>query len=74
MAIPQKKQKNPGVAAPKKELAYYLTVFKIENHSTWRSFLGGNIDVFAGQVEAFTKVTEKKTYRVDRISGEIKEI
>ena len=56
--------------------AYYLTLFKIEGHETWRGHYGRNSDAF--DVEWSTgirpKVTARKLFRIDRISGDIKEL
>lgn len=60
-----------------KELAYYLTLFKIEGHETWHSELSKHRDGFdenrrkQGLIQALPKVTDKKVFRVDRITGEI---
>ncbi len=58
----------------KKELVYYLTLFKIEGHSTWRASL--KIDIHAFDAEWTKginppKITEKKLFKVNRITGEI---
>lgn len=55
-----------------KELAYYVTMFKIEGHTTWRAHLCGHKDGFTRQVENDkAKVTEKNVLRIDRITGQI---
>jgi hypothetical protein len=56
---------------PKKELAYYLTIFKTKGHSTWRAHFSGSLDDFNAQAKQ-TTVTEKKHYRIDRLTSEIK--
>ena len=55
--------------APKKDLAYYLTLFKIKGHSTWRAHLAQNKDGFVEQVQKSTTVTEYQTIRIDRVTG-----
>ena len=59
-----------------KDKAYYLTLFKIEGHETYRAHLAGNLEAF--EVEwskgAHPKVTEKVVKRVDRITGVIQDI
>ena len=61
-----------------KELAYYLTVFKIEGHETWRGHLGGSVGAFGVQLKnndgKHPKVTAKKVYRIDRINGALEEL
>ena len=59
---------------PKKELAYYLTLYKIEGHETWRANLQANKDGFDKQWNSQTqgkvpKITDKNVIRVDRITG-----
>ncbi len=64
-----------------KELAYYLTMFKIEGHDTWRVSVGGDtsafkrslIEVHPGGGKA-PKVTAKKLFRIDRITGALEEL
>lgn len=58
---------------PKREMKYFLTVFKIEGHQTWRASLSSDKNGFKDTVEEHAKVTEKKTIIVDRITGEFKE-
>lgn len=70
-----KEKHQPGEG---KDMAYYLTLFKIEGHSTWRSHVSGKKDGFdhewsVGEIH-HPKVTERKTLRIDRITGEFKEI
>ena len=57
----------------KKEPAYYLTIFKIEGHQTYRSDLSGYKEGFIEKTQSkgFPKVTEFKTYRIDRLTGEM---
>ena len=60
---------------PQKELAYYLTMFKVEGHSTWRAHLAQSKEGFADdQKKNWGKhaptVTETMVMRVDRITGQ----
>ncbi len=59
-----------------KELAYYLTVFKIEGHETWRASMGGYAGAFSESLKTgnHPKVTAKKLYRIDRITGALEEL
>lgn len=60
-----------GLADP----SYYLTLFKLEGHETWRAFLGTYPDSFEKQLQKETpKVTEKNVLKIDRINGTIKPI
>lgn len=68
MAQDKKKNNKP------KDLAYYLTMFKIEGHETWRVQLHPTPEGFAAEIAKainMPKVTEKKVHRIDRITGEI---
>lgn len=63
------------------DLAYYMTMFKIEGHETWRINVGGTPESFRKSIlTAFPgggkipKITAKKIYRVDRMTGEIEEL
>ena len=65
----------------KKELAYYLTLFKIEGHETWRSALKSDKLGFDREVEIQSKsnqsyptITDKKVYRIDRMTGEVSQV
>ena len=59
--------------ANSKELFYFLTLFKIKGHSTWRTDLSQTKDSFEVRVAKMTTVTEKKVYRIDRITGVMNE-
>lgn len=63
------KKRQPQREAPK-DLGYYLTLFKLEGHTTWRAHLSGGKDDFEKQKQAtWPKVTEKNVIRIDRIAG-----
>lgn len=63
-------QKRQRGAETKKDLSYYLTLFKIEGHTTWRAHLAADPQGFAKQCQpGMPKITEKKTVRIDRITG-----
>lgn len=58
-------------------LKYYLTLFRIEGHQTYRSHLGGTENSHQQSVVGagnHPKVTEKKVFVIDRITGEVKEL
>lgn len=58
-----------------KDLGYYVTLFKIEGHSTFRAHLhsdAGGFDREWSQGGTRPKITEKRVYRIDRITGEWK--
>ena len=48
-----------------KDLAYYFTLFKLKGHTTWRMTLEKHLPQHA---------TERRKYRVDRVTGEVTEI
>ncbi len=59
--------------------AYYLTLFTLEGHQTWRASLKMSKDGFAKEwdsTQSFNggkkpKITEKHTIRIDRLTGQI---
>lgn len=58
----------------KKEIAYYLTLFTLEGHTTWRAHLGGTMDAFEIEQKNWSgkhkpKVTDKRVLRIDRLTG-----
>lgn len=57
----------------KADLNYYLTLFKLEGHTTWRAHLGGHPEAFEKQVDNdnWPKITGTKTFVVDRVKGTI---
>lgn len=60
--------KEPKRADP----AYYLTLFKIEGHKTYRAHIAGDLTSLQYNMgENAPTITEKKVYRVDRVTGEI---
>jgi hypothetical protein len=71
-------RKKPVAPEEKKELAYYLTMFKLEGHETWRAHLGGHKDAFTIEQKNWSgknvpKVTETRVLRFDRLTGTFKE-
>lgn len=58
-----------------KELAYYVVMFKLEGHTTWRCHMSQDIEGFKREQKNWppsVKVTEQNTLRIDRITGQIK--
>ena len=57
----------------KKDLVYYVTLFKIEGHETWRASLSLHHDGFDREWNdgAHPKVTDKDVFRIDRLTGQI---
>ncbi len=56
------------------ELAYYITLFKLEGHTTWRVNLSQNKEGFALEQKKNwgpkpTKVTDIQILRLDRLTG-----
>lgn len=61
----------------KKDLAYYLTLFTVEGHTTWRTHLAGHKNGFDEYLSTSAnppKVTAKRVVRIDRITGEFSDI
>lgn len=57
-----------------KEMVYFLTLFKIEGHQTFRASLKSDADGFDREVKNtvnYPKITEKKIIKIDRITGNI---
>lgn len=58
------------------EAKYFLTLFKVEGHSTWRMHAAAHRVAFEKE-KALTKngkfptVTEERRYAIDRITGEL---
>ncbi len=53
---------------------YYLTLFKIEGHTTFRTHISKQESGFTHEVKTtpnFPKITEKKILRIDALTGEI---
>lgn len=61
----------------KPELAYYLTLYTLEGHETWRAHLGSDTGSFQRAQNAQLqgrqpKVLIKNVIRIDRLTGTIK--
>lgn len=59
-----------------KELAYYLELYTLEGHKTWRASLSQFKDGLDQMVKnqttgKFPKITERHTIRIDRLTGQI---
>lgn len=51
---------------------YYLTLFKLEGHSSWRAHLSGMQTAFDDEALKWTnapKITEKQVIKIDRLTG-----
>lgn len=59
----------------KKDPSYYVTLFKIEGHTTWRAHMGADEKAFARQVKDWKtnapKIIAKKVIRIDRLTGHV---
>lgn len=55
---------------------YFLTLFKLEGHNTWRAHIAGHATGFEEEAKKnkFPKITEKRKTRIDRITGEFTDI
>lgn len=59
----------------KQDHSYYLTLFKIEGHSTYRASLKANKKGFEQESANWPgKPTDVRQYRIDRVTGEISPI
>ncbi len=60
------------------DLAYYLNLFKIKGHETWRADIKdtkeGFENTFKNPQNKRPDITDRKTFRIDRLTGEIKQI
>lgn len=60
----------------KRDMAYYVTMYKLEGHETWRVNLAQTPEHFDAVEKKnwppTVKVTEKNVLRIDRITGQIK--
>ncbi len=61
------------------EKAYYLTLFTLEGHKTWRAELGGSEESFEEKRKTNwgahpTKILEKHVLRIDRITGQFTQL
>jgi hypothetical protein len=56
------------------DLSYYLTLFRLEGHQTWRAHRGAHKEAFDLEQKNWfgknaPKVTEYQTLRIDRLTG-----
>ncbi len=59
-----------------KDLAYYLTLFTLAGHTTWRAHLSMGKETFDNSTKDILgknppKITAKHMLRIDRITGQI---
>lgn len=60
-----------------KDLSYYLTLFTLEGHQTWRAHLTGRKDGFEIEMKNWkpdVKLKERQTIRIDRLTGGFSEV
>lgn len=57
-----------------KDISYYLTLFQIEGHQTWRTHLDKRPDSFDKHLVPVTKITKTQRFKIDRITGVISPI
>lgn len=55
--------------------AYYLTIFTLDNHKTYRIFIGNYKGAFNTEVvtKAKGKIVSKRTFRLDKLTGLLEE-
>lgn len=71
-----KNKKDKAIHTMPKDFYYYLTMFKIEGHTTWRCVMSMDKKSFSKAVAAdpnHPKITDIKILLIDRITGELKE-
>lgn len=56
---------------PKRELAYYLSIFKVKGHETWRSNFCQSAEGLKDSKAMAATLTDEKIFRIDKITGEI---
>lgn len=66
------------MSRPLKEINYYLTLFKIKGHETWRANLSGGKNDFDRDWNSTKggkrpEVTDKKIFTINCVTGEIQE-
>jgi hypothetical protein len=57
-----------------KDLSYYLTLYTLEGHETWRAHLGGLSDSFERQWKQNPKaprITAKIVIKINRLTSEL---
>lgn len=54
------------------KLKYYLCLFKLVGHTTYHGTFGRSVDEIMSSVDK-TKITSKKFYEIDRLTGKIEE-
>ncbi len=55
----------------KKEMAYYIFMFTLEGHTTWHATMARDEGGFQRATKG-CKIKDRKTFRIDRVTGEIK--
>lgn len=60
----------------KKELAYFLTLFKVKGHKRWRASLKGRADGFDKEMKqnGLTGILERKEFVIDRLTGDVQKV
>jgi hypothetical protein len=69
-------QKRQAQHELKGDLAYYLTLITIEGHRTWRAFVKPDAQGFDREwaTGRHPKVTDRRTFHIDRITGNISQL
>lgn len=71
--MPKNKPKEVAKEIPK----YFLCLFKVEGHATWRSIMVPTLEKVDDQLKNQTgknKITERKVFVIDRTAGTLEEI
>ncbi len=55
-----------------KQLKYFICLFKLEGHTTWRLTSSTSVDIIEKSLK-LAKVTHKRYYEIDRLTGIMEE-
>lgn len=64
-----------GYAKPE-ELKFYLLLFRLEGHETWHGLFSKKMEIIEKQLKPpqnNTKITAKKWFEIDRLTGNFEE-
>ncbi len=68
--------KNPSFYPTPDQLKYYVCLFQLEGHTTWHGMFNKTVEGIERQLKPpqnRTKVTAKKFFEIDRITGTFEE-
>lgn len=62
------------IAMLTKDPCYYVTLFKIKDHTNWRMHVAKTKNEFERVAAPSMTVTNKKTYQINRVTGTVEEL